>query len=162
MMTITVTTVVPQDQEMVYDFLDRLGSHEQFTDHMLSDWSLSGPERGIGAKVKVVATVGGRREPVEIEVVECDPPRRIVERNISRGGRCIAYGTYQLQPDPQDRTEITFHYSVAAAPASERLLAPVIRRIMRRTLRESMGRLRDQLAVAAQAPGQQGASEAAR
>ena len=35
-----------------------LGNHEQFTDHFMVDWQLSGPKRGVGAKanVKVKAT----------------------------------------------------------------------------------------------------------
>jgi carbon monoxide dehydrogenase subunit G len=161
MKPITVATVVAQDPETVYSFLDCLSTHQQFTDHMLSDWTLSGPTRGVGAKVRAVATVGARREPVEIEVVEADPPRRIVERTVGRGGRRIAYGTYQLDPDPQDRTEITFRYSVAAAPVIERLLAPVIRPVMRRALNESMRRLHAQLSIPPQSARQARRSEEA-
>jgi carbon monoxide dehydrogenase subunit G len=150
MRPITVATVVAQDPETVYRFLDCLGAHEQFNDHMLCDWALSGPTTGVGAKLHAVATIGGRREPVEVEVVEADPPRRIVERTLGRGGRRVAYGTYRLDPDPQDRTEITFRYSVAAVPAGERLLAPLIRPVMRRALNESMRRLHAQLSIATQ------------
>ncbi len=161
MKPITVATAVAQDPETVYGFLDCLSAHQQFTDHMLSDWTLSGPKRGIGAKAEAVATVGGRRDPIEIEVIQVDPPRRIVERNASRAGRRIAYGTYELDPGQQDRTEITFHYSLVVAPVIERLLAPVIRPVMRRALRESMRRLHDRLAVASYPPGQPRASEEA-
>ncbi len=52
MKPITVTTTVPRPREEVFAFLDVLGNHEPFTNHMLVDWSLSGPreesERGRG------------------------------------------------------------------------------------------------------------------
>ncbi|HEX3615198.1 MAG TPA: SRPBCC family protein [Solirubrobacteraceae bacterium] len=146
MKPIAVATVVDQDVETVYDFLDLLSAHEKFTDHMLAEWRLSGPERGVGAKVAVVATLGGKRDPVDIEVVEAERPTRIVERNVSAGGRRVAYGTYQLAPGSQGSTRITFSYALAAAPFSERLLSPVIRAVMRRTLKVTMRRLRDELA----------------
>ena len=88
-------------------------------------------------------------------------PRRIVDRNVSAEGRRIAYGTYQLDPDPEGRTEITFHYALAAAPVVEQLLASVIRRVMRRALSESMRRLHDHLAAGSYLPGQAPASQEA-
>src|SRR5262245_66592356 len=47
---LSVSIEVPQSRERVYDFLDVLGNHEQFTDHFLVDWELSGPASGVGAK----------------------------------------------------------------------------------------------------------------
>ncbi len=75
-----------------------MGNHEQFTEHMLRDWQLSGPERGVGARANVTAVMGGRSEPVAIEVVDAHEPRTIVERNIGAGGKRIAQGTYASRP----------------------------------------------------------------
>ena len=44
---------VPNPRPEVYEFLDVLGNHEQFTDHFMVDWELSGPKRGVGAKANV-------------------------------------------------------------------------------------------------------------
>ncbi len=53
MKPVTVAIEVPQPREQVYDFLDVLGNHEQFTDHFLVDWQLSGPPSGVGAKARM-------------------------------------------------------------------------------------------------------------
>jgi hypothetical protein len=91
---------VPQGREQVYDFLDVMANHEPFTDHMLRDWSYSGPDRGIGSKARVNVNVGGRAEAIEIEVIAAQRPAEIVERNIGAGGRRIATGTYRLHEQP--------------------------------------------------------------
>src|SRR5690349_4189887 len=69
MKPVAVTTTVPQPVEEVFDFLDVLANHEPFTDHMLRDWHYEGPARGVGARARVKATLGGRTETVEFEVV---------------------------------------------------------------------------------------------
>jgi carbon monoxide dehydrogenase subunit G len=146
MQPVSVSTEVPQDMERVYAFLDVMGNHEQFTDHMLRDWQLSGPERGIGARADVTAVVGGRSEPVAIEVVEAEAPRMTVERNVGAGGKRVAHGTYRLAPAAAGGTTITFEYAWQTAPLSERLAAPLVRAIVRRGLQRSMERLRGALA----------------
>ena len=60
--------------------------YEPFTDHMLVDWSVSGPASGVGAKARVYSKAGGRKVPVDIEVVESSSPSRNVERNVNRQG----------------------------------------------------------------------------
>ncbi|HEY2141767.1 MAG TPA: SRPBCC family protein, partial [Solirubrobacteraceae bacterium] len=60
---ITVSTDVSQPREAVYDFLDVLANHERFTDHMMRDWQVEGPERGVGAKAKLNSVLGGRSDP---------------------------------------------------------------------------------------------------
>src|SRR4051812_20848649 len=50
---VTVTVDVPQDRERVFDFLDVMANHEPFTDHLMRDWELSGPARGVGSKARV-------------------------------------------------------------------------------------------------------------
>jgi carbon monoxide dehydrogenase subunit G len=144
MQPVSVSTEVPQDMERVYAFLDVMGNHEQFTDHMLRDWQLSGPERGVGARANVTAVMGGRSEPVAIEVVDAEEPRTIVERNVGAGGKRVAHGTYRLAPAGPG-TMITFEYAWQSAPLSERLAAPLVRATVRRGLQQSMERLRDTL-----------------
>jgi hypothetical protein len=142
---VTVTITVPQSRTDVFDFLDVLANHEPFTDHMLVDWSCSGPERGVGARASVASKVGGRRDPVEIEVVETDPPARIVERNFSAGGKRVATGTYELRDAPGGGTHVSFTYAWEQAPLADRLLAPLVRAILRRGNDRAMQRLAEQL-----------------
>jgi hypothetical protein len=145
MRSITVSTDVSNRREEVYDFLDVLGHHEPFTDHMMRNWRLEGPARGVGAKAKVDAVLAGRSEPIDVEVIEAEAPIRNVERNIGAGGRRVATGTYTLDQLPAGGTRIRFEYAWQQAPLSERVAAPIIRRVMRRGLQTAMDRLAEQL-----------------
>jgi hypothetical protein len=146
---VTVSIDVPQSREDVYEYLDVLANHRQFTDHMMRNWRLEGPDRGVGGRASVEAVIGGRAEPIEIEVIEAEPPLRTVERNTGAGGRRVATGTYTLDESPGGGTRITFEYAWQQAPLSERLLAPLVGRVMRRALDTAMQRLAAQLAEGA-------------
>jgi polyketide cyclase/dehydrase/lipid transport protein len=143
---VTVSIDVPQKREDVFNFLDVLANHEPFTDHMLVDWSVSGPERGVGAKARVYSKAGGRKMPVDIEVVESSAPTRNVERNVSAKGKRVGRGTYELAELPAGGTRVSFTYSWDRAPLSDRVLAPVVRAILRRGNERAMQRLATQLA----------------
>lgn len=142
---VTVSIDVPQPREDVFAFLDVLANHEPFTDHMLVDWSTSGPDRGVGAKARVYSKAGGRKEPVDIEVVDADPPTRIVERNVSAKGKRVGRGTYELTDLSDGGTHVAFTYSWDHAPVADRVLAPVVRAVLRRGNTRAMQRLADQL-----------------
>ncbi|MFE7170746.1 SRPBCC family protein [Streptomyces sp. NPDC057616] len=146
MKPVTVSTDVPQTPEQVYDFLDVMAHHERFTDHYLTDWRYDGPDRGIGARATVTAALGGTKTEVTIEVVEAEAPRRIVERNVSAAGRRAAHGTYTVEPLPTGGSRVAFTYAWERAPLADRLLAPVVRAVMRRANREVMRRLATELA----------------
>jgi hypothetical protein len=145
MRPIQVSIDVLQTREDVYEFLDVLANHEQFTDHMMRNWRLQGPERGVGTKARVDAVLGGHSEPIDIEVIEADPPIRNVERNVGAGGRRVATGTYTLDQFPGGGTHIRFEYAWQKIPLGERLAAPIIRRVTRTALQTAMQRLAEQL-----------------
>ena len=150
-----MTTVVPHPPERVYDFLDVMANHEPFTNHMLKDWEYSGPERGVGSKARVRATLGGRSESVEIEVIAAERPRTIVEQNVGAGGRRVATGTYTLEPMAGGETRIAFEYAWKQAPLGERLASPLVRAIMSSANRRALARLAEQL-QASEAPAHTG------
>ena len=153
MRPVRVGIEVPQPIEVVFDFLDVMANHEPFTNHILTDWQYSGPERGIGARATVSASAGGRSETVEIEVVAARCPETIVERNVSAGGRRIGTGTYTLKCLPTAGTSVTFEYAWQQPLLTDRLAAPLIRRILARANQRAMHRLAEQLATLAAAPG---------
>jgi Polyketide cyclase / dehydrase and lipid transport len=146
---VTVSIEVPQSRTEVYDFLDVMANHEPFTNHMLVDWSFSGPARGVGSKADVNSKLGGRKEPVAIEVVEASAPTRIVEHNVSAGGKRVASGTYELTDaaSPSGGTRVEFTYAWSEAPLADRLLAPLVRAVLRRGNAKAMARLKEQLAA---------------
>ncbi|WP_324614385.1 hypothetical protein [Streptomyces sp. MMG1121] len=64
--------------------------------------------------------------------MEAEAPRRIVERNVSAGGRRLAGGTYTIETLPTGGSRISFAYAWVRAPLADRLLALVVRATMRR------------------------------
>ena len=144
---VTVSIDVPQDREHVYELLDVLANHEAFTDHLLRDWQLSGPRRGVGAKARVRTRALGVSDVVEIEVVDAEKPSRIVESNVAtRAGR-VGEGTYRLHALPSGGTHIEFEYRWIVAPLADRVASPLVRSFIRRTNEKAMTRLAERLAT---------------
>jgi polyketide cyclase/dehydrase/lipid transport protein len=141
---VSITIDVPQSREVVFDHLDLFANHEAFTDHMLSDWKLSGPERGVGGHLSATNIAGPKPEAIEIEVVDAERPTRIVERNTGASGR-VATGTFDLAGLPDGGTKVTFTYAWEKAPLVERLLSPVARSAVRRVNGRALERLAEQL-----------------
>ena len=147
----TFTVSRPRDE--VYALLDDLGAHEQFTDHFLVDWKLSGPARGVGAIASFRAKGGGPGSRLEITVTESSPDRIVEHGRGGRGGRRRTTGAYELEPTPAGGTRITFRSEVLE-PASrlEGLAAPLTRAYLRRQNQRAMERLGELLAARAPAP----------
>jgi uncharacterized protein YndB with AHSA1/START domain len=142
---VTVSINVPQDRAGVYDFLDVMANHEGFTDHLLRDWELSGPDRGVGSKARVHVKALGISDVVDIEVVDAEAPARIVERNHAHKAGRMATGTYFLEERPDGGTEIRFEYRWIHAPLADRISAPLSRAFIRRANEKAMQRLAEQL-----------------
>ena len=145
MKPITVTTTIRRPIAEVYEHLAVLGNHEAFTDHMLVDWKLSGPASGVGAVADVQSTLAGRKEPVRFEVVEAEPPARILERSIAAKGRRVATGEFVLAGGGPEQTEVTFTFSLEQAPVWERPILPLLAPKLRRANQTSLDRLAAQL-----------------
>jgi Polyketide cyclase / dehydrase and lipid transport len=145
---VTVSIDVPQERDRVYDFLDVMANHEPFTDHLLRDWELAGPERGVGSRARVHVRALGVTDVVDIEVVDAEAPARIVERNTAAKAGRTAEGTYLLEERPEGGTRITFEYRWIVAPLADRLGAPLARAFIRRANETAMRRLAEQLAAA--------------
>jgi hypothetical protein len=145
---VTVSIDVPQDQARVYDFLDVMANHEPFTNHLMRDWTYSGPARGVGSKAHVHVRAMGVSDEIDLEVVDADAPTRIVERNTAAKAGRTAQGTYTLRPLPDGGTHIEFEYRWIVTPFSDRLIAPLARSFIRRANETAMHRLKEQLAAA--------------
>jgi hypothetical protein len=145
---VTVSVDVPQRRADVFAFLDVMANHESFTDHMLTDWQLSGPPTGIGSKARVTTKAGGMTDHADIEVIEADPGRMIRERNVGANGRRVATGTYVLSDLPDGGTHVEFTFAFEQVPARERLLVPLMRSMLRKGNARAMERLREQLEAA--------------
>jgi hypothetical protein len=145
MKPVTVAIEVPQSREKVYDFLDVIGNHEQFTDHFLVDWELSGPPSGVGAKARMQIKSFGMKDPLEMEVVAAERPRMTAEESVSAKGRRRTRGTYLLEEDPNGGTIIEFELEWLETSLLDRLSAPVARSFLRNANLRALQRLRVRL-----------------
>lgn len=148
MKPVRVSVDVPNPRPEVYEFLDVLGNHEQFTDHFMVDWELSGPERGVGAKANVRVKAAGEKDRTEIEVVEADAGRRIVEEGTGGSrGRRRTRGSYRLEDLPGGGTRIAFTLEFLSLPTGERLMGPLQRAYVKRVNGKALTRLAERLST---------------
>lgn len=146
MRPIRVATTVEQPREDVFAFLDVLANHEPLTDHMLVDWSFSGPASGVGARSRMRAKLPGPKDWVELEVLAAEPPATIVEETVGAGGQRRTRGTYRLTELPTGATRVEFELAFLAVPRRERLLLALLRSWLRRGNEKAMRRLAQRLA----------------
>jgi hypothetical protein len=153
MKPVTVSTEVPNSTHDVYEFLEVLGNHESFVDHFMVDWQLSGPKRGVGAKANVRVKATAEKDWTDVEIVEADAGRRLVEETIG-GARAKrrTRGTYRLEALPDGGTRISFELEFVEMPRGERLMGPLNRAYVRRVNRKSMKRLSERLAERSNPP----------
>ncbi len=145
MKLIEVSVGIDRPIEEVFAYLDVMANHEQFTDHMLVDWSFSGPPTGVGSVARLRAALPGPKDWTEITVVEAEPPTRTVEQGVSAGGRRRKQGTYTLRPRPDGATEVRFELRYLESPVMDRLLSPFLHRWLQRGNVRAMERLRERL-----------------
>ena len=138
---VTVSIDVPQDRASVYAYLDVMANHEHFTDHMLTNWRVSGPPTGVGARAQVTSKFGALSDEGEIEVFEVEDGRLIRERSIGAKGKRIAHGTYTLSDLPDGGTHIEFEFALQKVPAIEKPLVPLMRKMLRKGNERAMERL---------------------
>jgi uncharacterized membrane protein len=143
---VTVSVDVPNPPQQVYEFLEALGNHESFMDHFMVDWELSGPKRGVGSKANVRVKATGEKDWTDVEIVEADSGRRLVEETVggSRGQRRTR-GTYLLEPLPDGGTGISFELAFLELPTGEKLMGPLNRAYVRRVNGKAMRRLAERL-----------------
>ena len=149
MKPIVVSTTLPGPREDVYAFLDVLANHEPFTNHMLVDWTVSGPATGVGAKARMRANAPGPKQWIDMEVVSASAPATIVEEAVSAGGKRRTRGTYTLTERPDGATDVQFQLEYLAMPASEKLMTPLLRAWLSRANAKAMERLAEQYRPAA-------------
>ena len=150
MKPVTVSIEVPNPPHEVYEFLEVLGNHERFTDHFMIDWELSGPRKGVGARANVRVKATAEKDWTDIEIVEADSDRRIVEEGTG-GPRAKrrTRGTYLLEELDGGGTRVKFELELLELPVGERLMGPLNRAYLRRVNGKSMKRLAEELASTA-------------
>jgi uncharacterized protein YndB with AHSA1/START domain len=143
---VTVSIVVSAPREEVFDYLQDIANHPEFTDHYLVDWHLTridsvGAGAGARFRVKVPA---GRFNWADVTFAEVERPHRILE--IGRAGkdnRVRTFGLYELAPAAAGATRVRYTLETVPATFTDRLLEGFgARSWFRRKNKRAMHRLR--------------------
>jgi uncharacterized protein YndB with AHSA1/START domain len=145
---LTVSILIDAPRERVFEYLQDLANHPEFTDHYLHDWRLTRADsvgRGAGARFRVAVPGPGHRFSwSDVTFAEVEPPHRIVE--VGRGGkanRVRTLGVYELAPGAGGTTRVRFTQETQPATLSDRLLESLgTRSWLRRKNMRAMRRLR--------------------
>ncbi|HEY3959005.1 MAG TPA: SRPBCC family protein [Solirubrobacteraceae bacterium] len=142
----TVSIVVDAPRERIFDYLQDIANHSEFTDHYLVDWRLTRIDsvgRGAGARFRVKAP-GNRFSWADVTFAEVERPHRIVE--VGRGGknnRIRTLGVYELAPAAHDTTRVRYTLETEPAKLSDRLMESFgARSWLKRKNERSLRRLR--------------------
>ncbi|HEV3071821.1 MAG TPA: SRPBCC family protein [Solirubrobacteraceae bacterium] len=153
MKPVTVSTIVERTPAEVFAYLNVLANHEAFTDHFIHDWQLSGPAAGVGACLRASVSSPGGKQAIEVQVIEAQPPSRIVEHTTAAEGRRVTRGTYRIEPLGNAHTGVTLEIAAERTPALERFVSPLVRLWIKRVNIHAMQRLRCELESASSEGG---------
>jgi uncharacterized protein YndB with AHSA1/START domain len=122
---VTVSILIDAPREQVFDYLQDLANHPEFTDHYLRDWHLTRVNsvgRGAGARFRVAAP-GNRFSWGDVTFAEVEHPHRIVEVGRSgKGNRVRTRGVFELSPDAGGTTRVRFTLETQPRMLSDRLI----------------------------------------
>jgi uncharacterized protein YndB with AHSA1/START domain len=145
---LTVSILIDAPRERVFEYLQDIANHSEFTDHYLRDWHLTRENsvgRGAGARFRVAAPGPGNRFSWgDVTFVEVEAPHRIVE--VGRGGktnRIRTHGVYELAPGAGNTTRVRYTLETRPSTLSDRLMESFgARGWLRRKNMKAMRRLR--------------------
>jgi uncharacterized protein YndB with AHSA1/START domain len=122
---VSVSIVVSAPRERVFDYLQDIANHPEFTDHYLVDWHLTRIDsvgRGAGARFRVKAP-GNRFSWADMTFAEVERPHRIVEvGRTGKNNRIRTLGVYELAPGPDAGTRVRFTLETIPEKLSDRLM----------------------------------------
>ncbi len=145
----TVSIIVSAPREQVFDYIQDIANHPEFTDHYLVDWHLTRADpvgRGAGARFRVKTPPGPARRFSwgDVSFAEVQPPHRIVE--VGRAGknnRIRTVGVYELTEAAGGTTHVEYTLETEPRMLSDRLIEAMgQRRWLRRKQARALRRLR--------------------
>ena len=143
---VTVSTVVSVPREQVFDYLQDIANHAEFTDHYLVDWHLTRIDSiGRGAGARFHAKVRGNRYSwADVTFAEVERPHRIVEvGRTGKDNRIRTLGIWELSVGVHGTTRVRFTLETVPATFTDRLVEGLgARRWNRRMGARAMRRLR--------------------
>jgi len=151
MRPLKASVTIHAPRERVFEYLQDIANHPEFTDHFLVDWRLtreSSVGAGAGARFRVKAPAN-RFAWGDVTFAEVVPPRRIVE--VGSGGktnRVKTLGIYDLVDGPGGTTKVSYSFQSTPATISDRISEALggrwwLERQQRRALRRLRGVLEE-------------------
>jgi uncharacterized protein YndB with AHSA1/START domain len=143
---VTVSIVISAPREEVFDYLQDIANHAEFTDHFLLDWHLTRIDsvgKGAGARYRVKAP-GNRFSWGDATFAEVERPHRIVEvGRTGKNNRIRTRGVYDLAPAPGGATRVNLTLQTVPATPADRLMEGLGGRTwLKRKNRRALHRLR--------------------
>jgi hypothetical protein len=144
---VRVSITVGRPREAVFDYLEDIANHSEFTDHFVDDFHLTRQDTvgtGAGARYRLQAPLQ-RFSWMGIQFVEVDRPWRILA--VGRGGkynRTRSMIIYTLEPGPGDTTELELSVETVPGTPTDRVMEVVtgMRGWTRRQNRRALRRVR--------------------
>jgi uncharacterized protein YndB with AHSA1/START domain len=122
---VTVSIVIDAPRERVFEYLQDLANHSEFTDHYMHEWHLTRENsvgRGAGARFRVAAP-GNRFSWGDVTFVEVERPYRIVEAGRSgKDNRIRTLGVFELSQGAGATTRVRFTLETEPHTLSDRLM----------------------------------------
>jgi uncharacterized protein YndB with AHSA1/START domain len=143
---VTVSTVISASRERVFEYLQDIANHSEFSDHYLVDWHLTRIDsvgRGAGARFRVKVPLN-RFNWADVTFAEVERPHRIVEvGSAGKNNRIRTLGVYELSPGASGTTRLRFTLQTEPRTRADRLMEALgARSWTRRQLKRAMRRLR--------------------
>jgi uncharacterized protein YndB with AHSA1/START domain len=143
---VSVSIVVSVPREQVFDYLQDIANHPEFTDHYLVDWHLTRIDSvgtGAGARFRVKAP-GNRFSWGDVTFSEVQRPHKIVEvGRTGKNNRIRTLGVYELDPTAGNSTRVRFTLQTIPVTLSDKLMEGFgARAWTRRKNQRAMNRLR--------------------
>ncbi|HEX4466204.1 MAG TPA: SRPBCC family protein [Solirubrobacteraceae bacterium] len=145
---VNVSVIVSAPRERVFDYLQDIANHAEFTDHFLTDWHLTRIDpvgRGAGARFRIKAPgPGGRFAYGDVTFTEVERPHKIVEvGRTGKNNRIRTLGIYELTSSTADSTRVSFTFQSIPDKLSDKILEGIgARGWLLRKNKRAMHRLR--------------------
>jgi hypothetical protein len=140
----TVEACISAPREKIFDFVADLASRPAYADHYLEDYRLARVNPyGMGAAARFRLDAPFSRQYGELEIVEFDRPRKIVEEaRVGRLGKSRSLAVYEFVPETGGNTRVELTTYSDPANALEALKQIGAARWMRRQTKIALERLR--------------------
>ena len=111
MASFRTTVDSPQNIDRVFAYLADFANVAEWDPGVIEAESLSGDDVGLGSRYRVVTSTAGRRQTLEYEITEWDPPDRVVLVGTNDQLRSVDVLTFV--PTDGGGTRVTYHADLA-------------------------------------------------